>query len=74
MSTRSDQVEATLQRALQDVLARGLNGPRVRGLIGFQEMRAVYFCVNLCRGEAGVSQKLLNRAQIGAISQEMSRK
>ena len=33
MTQRVDQVAATLKRTLQDVLARGLADPRVRGLI-----------------------------------------
>ncbi len=32
MSRRTDQVNSTLQRAVQDVLARGLHDPRISGL------------------------------------------
>lgn len=32
MSRRTDQVSSTLQRAVQDVLARGLHDPRITGL------------------------------------------
>ena len=33
MTQRTDQVASTLKRALQDVLARGLADPRLKGLI-----------------------------------------
>lgn len=33
MSVRTDRVNSTLRRALQDAIARGINDPRVRGLI-----------------------------------------
>ena len=33
MSQHSNQIESVLRRAVQDVLMRGLNDPRVRGLI-----------------------------------------
>jgi ribosome-binding factor A len=33
MSRRTDQLASTIHRAVQGVLARGLNDPRVRGLI-----------------------------------------
>lgn len=33
MTQRTEQVASTLKRALQDVLARGLADPRVRGLV-----------------------------------------
>lgn len=33
MSHRKEQVASTLQRAIQQVMARGLNDPRIRGLI-----------------------------------------
>tara|TARA_B100001115_G_scaffold179696_1_gene170897 strand:- start:900 stop:1301 length:402 start_codon:yes stop_codon:yes gene_type:complete len=33
MSTHSHQIESVLKRSVQDVLTRGLNDPRVRGLV-----------------------------------------
>ncbi|MEM7229906.1 MAG: 30S ribosome-binding factor RbfA [Planctomycetota bacterium] len=33
MNQRSDQVATVMQRALQEILSRGLHDPRVRGLI-----------------------------------------
>lgn len=33
MSTHSHQIESVLLRSVQDVLSRGLNDPRVRGLV-----------------------------------------
>lgn len=33
MSVRSDKVGAAIERALQEALARGINDPRIRGLI-----------------------------------------
>ena len=33
MAQRTEQVAATLKRAIQEVIARGLSDPRVRGLI-----------------------------------------
>ena len=33
MSHRAEQVKSTIHRAVQTVLARGLNDPRVRGLV-----------------------------------------
>ena len=33
MSTHAHQIESVLKRSVQDVLTRGLNDPRVRGLI-----------------------------------------
>jgi ribosome-binding factor A len=33
MSTHVNQIESVLKRSVQDVLARGLNDPRVRGLV-----------------------------------------
>lgn len=33
MSRRTERIESTLRRAIQQVLARGLSDPRVRGLI-----------------------------------------
>lgn len=39
MSRRTEQIASTLQRALNEVLARGLNDPRVRGLISVTEVK-----------------------------------
>lgn len=39
MSRRTDKVAAALQRALQDLLARGLQDPRVKGLITITKVR-----------------------------------
>ena len=33
MSTHSHQIESVLRRSVQDILSRGLNDPRVRGLV-----------------------------------------
>ncbi len=33
MSIRTEQIAAVIQRAVQNVLSRGLNDPRVRGLV-----------------------------------------
>jgi len=38
MSQRAEQVAQQLRRAVQDVLTRGLNDPRVRGLISVLEV------------------------------------
>jgi ribosome-binding factor A len=38
MSHRKEQVASTLQRAIQQVLVKGLNDPRVRGLITVTEV------------------------------------
>lgn len=39
MSRHSEQLAATIRRAVQDVLARGLHDPRVSGLITVTEVR-----------------------------------
>ncbi|MFG0284124.1 MAG: 30S ribosome-binding factor RbfA [Phycisphaerales bacterium JB039] len=39
MSVRTDKIAATLQRALQEAIARGVNDPRVRGLITVTAVR-----------------------------------
>ena len=39
MSHRTDQVASTIQRVLQDQLARGLSDPRVKGLITITGVR-----------------------------------
>lgn len=39
MSRRSEQLGATLQRAIQDVLSRGLQDPRVSGMITVTSVR-----------------------------------
>lgn len=39
MNRRTEQVGSTIQRAIQDVIARGLNDPRVSGLITVTEVR-----------------------------------
>ncbi|MGI9012978.1 MAG: 30S ribosome-binding factor RbfA [Phycisphaerales bacterium] len=33
MSIRTEQIGSTLRRAIQDVIARGLHDPRIRGLV-----------------------------------------
>jgi ribosome-binding factor A len=38
MSHRKEQVASTLQRAIQQVLVKGLNDPRVRGLVTVTEV------------------------------------
>jgi ribosome-binding factor A len=38
MSHRKEQVASTLHRAVQEVIARGLNDPRIRGLITVTEV------------------------------------
>ena len=39
MSHRADQIASTIQRAVQIVLARGLQDPRVRGLISVTKVQ-----------------------------------
>jgi ribosome-binding factor A len=39
VSARIDQVESVLHRAVQDVITRGLNDPRVRGLISVTRVK-----------------------------------
>jgi ribosome-binding factor A len=39
MSHRKEQVASTLQRAVQQVIGRGLNDPRIRGLITVTEVQ-----------------------------------
>ena len=39
MSIRSDKVAATIRRALQEAIARGVHDPRVRGLVTITEVR-----------------------------------
>ena len=39
MSHHADQVASVIHRAVQDILSRGLNDPRVRGLISVTEVK-----------------------------------
>ncbi len=39
MSQRAEQVAASIRRALQELLARGLNDPRIRGLVSIVSVR-----------------------------------
>lgn len=39
MSRKTEQLASTLQRALQEVIARGLNDPRISGLITITSVR-----------------------------------
>lgn len=39
MTHRTEQVNSTLQRAVQTVLARGLSDPRIRGLVSVTRVR-----------------------------------
>ncbi|MCC6676811.1 MAG: 30S ribosome-binding factor RbfA [Phycisphaerales bacterium] len=39
MSRKTEQLASTLQRALQEVIARGLNDPRITGLITITSVR-----------------------------------
>ncbi|HZW08648.1 MAG TPA: 30S ribosome-binding factor RbfA [Phycisphaerales bacterium] len=39
MSRRTDKVAAALQRALQDLLVRGLQDPRIKGLVTVTKVR-----------------------------------
>lgn len=38
MSTHSHQIESVLRRSVQDILSRGLNDPRVRGLVSITKV------------------------------------
>jgi ribosome-binding factor A len=58
MSQRTEQVGSTIHRVVQDVLVRGLNDPRVRGLI---TVTGVEVAADL--SEARVSITVLPRAQ-----------
>lgn len=41
MSHRLEQLASSIQRGLQDIIARGLNDPRIRGLITITKVRVL---------------------------------
>ena len=69
MTQRSDQVASLIHRAVQTVLGRGLNDPRIRGLVSVTRVRvdhdlahaAVYISV-LPAEHAGLTLEGLQRA------------
>ena len=52
----------------------GASGPGVEGPMDLSQVFPVHVGVDLCGGDVGVPQKLLNRGQIRATLQEMSGK
>lgn len=41
MTTRTDKLASVIQHAVQDVLARGINDPRVRGLVSVTKVEVL---------------------------------
>lgn len=69
MTTHANQIESVLKRSVQDVLSRGLNDPRVRGLVSVTKVEvtsdlreAVIWCSVLPESHADLSLKGIQHA------------